>query len=346
MRPCPVCTGGMQWRKEIFRMEYQIPDGWSLPSKIIWYACNKCNMIYGDGEDYLDLTQAMLDEYYTKYYGYGVSNPDNNQRLRDDADMIAGNIAVMNYHTVRIVDFGGAGDGGRSTLIEQLSTHGITNTFCINPNHDLPVNCHVIYASHVLEHIYDLPQTMKEITEALAPDGLLIVDVPDATGLLQRWRMPILDFNTKHLNHFTLRNLLDLGHRYGFEAVFVKPYELEYAPCFQVHFKRIDIANMSGSHVFEQIKYKMWSLAKIQVPVNIWGMGDIVWHIVTNSMFQLEVLNYIDNDPAYRGQTFKGKPVLERPDNDAPIVILAQGQRQRLIENIRKMGIENEIIEI
>jgi len=37
---------------------------------------------------------------------------------------------------------------------------------------------------------------------------------------------------------------------------------------------------------------------------------------------------------------------LERPTNDAPILILAQGQREKLIENIRKMDVTNDIIEI
>ena len=78
--------------------------------------------------------------------------------------------------------------------------------------------------------------------------------------------------------------------------------------------------------------------------MNVWGLGDTTWHIL--SQHPLDVLDYIDNDPAYRGQTYGGKPVLERPTNDAPIVILAQGQRAALIRNIRAAGIENEIVEV
>jgi hypothetical protein len=185
---------------------------------------------------------------------------------------------------------------------------------------------------------------MSRIVKALAPNGSLIIDVPDATGLLQRWRMPILDFNTKHLNHFTLRNLLDLGYHHGLEMVEVRGYEMEFAPCFQVHFKRLDVAEASRDHIVENTTARLHKLASVPKPVNIWGMGDITWHLT--HYIDLEVLNYIDNDPAYRGQTYKGKPVLERPDNDAPIVIMSQGQRQRLIENIRKAGVTNQIIEI
>lgn len=318
-------------------MTYQIPDGWPLPPKIDWWRCANCGMLYGDG----DFDQAMLNEFYTKYYGYGVSNPDNVERLKRDAVDIAderwGKPAV-------VVDFGGAGDDGVSVFVDEYNKHQLPLAVCVGPTDPIPDSCAVIYASHVLEHIYDLPETMQRLTDALAPDGILIVDVPDSTGLLNRWKMPILDFNTKHINHFTLRNLLDLGHRYGLEAVQVKPYELEYAPCVQVHFRRLDVARASMNHIGEHQIRMLAKLRSITGPVNVWGMGDIVWHLL--SIVELDVLDYIDNDPAYRGATFNGKPVLERPTNGAPIVIMAQGQRKRLIANIRKMGIENEIIEI
>ncbi len=337
-RPCPVCTGGPTWRKEIFSMNYKTPDHWPLPEKITWYTCDRCGMIFGDG----DFNQAMLDEYYTKYYGYGVSNSDNQARLMEDAIMIMGQIE----HWQIFIDFGGAGDDGLSIIVDMMHEAGRKKSYNIGPSDKLPDNCDIIYASHVLEHIYDLHKTMKQLTQALAPDGLLIVDVPDATGLLNRWKMPILDFNTKHLNHFTLRNLLDLGRRYGLEAVMIKTYELEYAPCYQVHFKRLDVAQQSSDHILEHEHRILLALGFITQPINIWGMSDIVWHILSLVDEDFQVLNYIDNDPAYRGQIYNGKPVLERPDNDAPIVIMAQGQRQRLIANIRAMGVENEIIEI
>ena len=199
-------------------------------------------------------------------------------------------------------------------------------------------SCEVIYASHVLEHIYDLYDVMEEFTNKITEDGVLIVDVPDSTGLLKRWRMPILDFNTKHINHFTLRTLLMLGFEHGFETVSVKMYELEFAPCLQVYFKKLDVIKESAAHVRTNDEKRGLALSHITEPVNIWGMSDIVWHTLASTT--LDVLNYIDNDPAYRGQTYNGKPVLERPDNDAPIVIMAQGQRGRLIQNIRKAGIK------
>jgi hypothetical protein len=346
MRPCPVCLSPS--RTLVFSMSYLVPDGWSVPSRIDWQTCDDCGMLYGDG----DFAQADLDKYYIEHYGYGVNSPANIERLKGDAAMIAETVPNKN---ACIIDFGGAGDDGKSIVEQELTKRfGHWNADCIGPADPLPHGCDVIYASHVIEHIYDLPETMTRITDALAADGLLIIDVPDATGLLRQWKMPILDFNTKHLNHFTLRNLLDLGKQYGFELVHLKPYDLENAPAWQAHFRRLDVADTSYIHIYEKIDARLMKMIRLGgQPVNIWGLGDITWHVLSRYATDpaskdepLTILDYIDNDPAYRGQTFNGKPVQERPTNDAPIVILAQGQRQRLIANIRKMNITNEIIEI
>ena len=341
MRPCPVCEHLS--RTEVFRMPYRIPDSWPLPSEIIWYTCDACSMFYGDG----NFDQAMLNEYYTKYYGYGVNNPSNIERLKMDAVRIA---ELERNREAVIVDFGGAGDDGKSIIVGMLQDRGYTNAVCVGAGDPLPQQCDLIYASHVIEHVYDLPKTMERIDDALAPDGLLIMDGPDATGLLQKCKMPILDFNTKHLNHFTLRDYLNLGYHHGFELVDlptqagVRKYELENAPAYQLQFRRLDVAKASAKHITDNISARVDRLKTLAgLPLNVWGMGDITWHLL--AQVELNILDYIDNDPAYRGQTYNGKPVQERPTNAAPILIMAQGQRQRLIENIRKAGIENPIIE-
>jgi hypothetical protein len=345
MRGCPVCQSNQ--RTEVFSMTYKIPDGWPLPNEIKWFTCDSCGMLFGDG----DFNQDMLDKYYAGFYGFGVNSPANVERLKIDATVIS--TAINSNKSAVIVDFGGAGDDGKSVLVDALQHLGFTNAVCVGVGDALP-DADVIYASHVLEHIYDLPETMMLLRGALADDGLLIVDVPDATGLLLKWRMPILDFNTKHVNHFTLRHLLELGAHYGFESVCVKPYELERAPAYQVHFRRLDVARGSYSHIYENIDARLMKLIRLGgEPVNIWGLGDITWHVLSRYAIDpatkgepLNILDFIDNDPAYENQAYNGKPVRQRPTNSAPIVILAQGQRGRLIENIRKAGITNQIIEI
>ncbi len=332
MRPCPVCE--MPERTEVFRMTYRVPDGWPLPSEIVWYTCDSCGMIYGDG----DFDQALLDRYYKERYGAGLNFPENVERLRKDAWNIVKGIT----NDCVVVDFGGGGEGGKSILVEHLKSFGCTKAFCVGVGESVP-ECNVIFASHVLEHVYDLPRTMAALNDALLiPDGLLIVDVPDAAGAWEYPRMPIIDFNTKHVNHFTARHLLDLGYRHGFEATSVRHYQLQEMGCLQVRFKRIDVALKSASHVWKAVGERVLKLRAIKQPVNVWGLADLAWHLL--SLVDLDVLDYVDSDPAYRGSTYKGKPVLERPTNDAPIVVMVQRQGRQIVESIKKLGLKNEVI--
>ncbi len=332
MRKCPVCN--KENRTEFLTMGFKIPDNLSLPSCIMWYLCTDCQMIYGDGE----MNQKMFDDYYRSYYGYGINSNENIKRLQLDAE----SIAKLSFSDACIVDFGGAGDDGDSVLVAELKKLGYSNTFMKAVGDSLPNDCDVIYASHVLEHIFDLQKTMNDIVAAMKKNGLLIIDVPDATGLLNHWKAPILDFTTKHLNHFTLRNLLELGFQYGFESVKVREYSLNNMPSLQVHFRLLNVAVSSKTHIESQVNEILAKLNEIDFPVNVWGLSDLTWHIL--SKINLNILDYIDNDLACRNVTYEGKHIIDSPSNDAPIIILAQIQKERLVENIRKSGVKNKII--
>jgi hypothetical protein len=296
-------------------------------------------MLYGDG----DFNQAMLDHYYRHYYGYGVNSHEVRERLVSIADDIASKYPM----STRVVDFGGAGDDGKSILVQALKAQDMQKAYSINAGEPVP-ECDILLASHVLEHIYDMAEAMNKITKALAPDGLLIVDGPDATGMLLHWHMPIIDYHTKHVNHFRMLDYLRLMDRYGFELIdsvrYVDVRASQSAPCLRMHFRRVDMAVQSMAEIHQAIAPRVEKLQQITQPVNVWGLGDVTWHLL--AQVKLNVLEYIDNDPAYRGATYDGKTVLERPTNDAPIVIMSQGQREKLIQNIRAMGVTNEIIEI
>jgi len=330
-RNCPVCNSNITdygWL-----MDFKAPDGWTTPKRIHWLSCADCGMVYGDG----DFTQADLDEYYKKFYGYGLDYPENVKRIERDADYIS----LISLKNARIVDFG----GGDSVLLKRLAKHGYTNLHSVNVGDKFPMGCDVIYTSHVLEHIYTLHDTMLLLMACLKDDGVMIIDVPDSTALLHFCGQPMIDFNTKHLNHFTIRTFLDFAHRWGLELHKLTQYTLRGGGAMQgVFVKRGNFARDNHNYIRANMKDMLDNLRKIDYPVNVWGLGDITWHLLAN--YDLEVVNYIDNDPAMRGQTYKGKPILERPDNDAPIVIMAQGQKSILIENIRNMGIVNEIVEI
>src|SRR3972149_3527016 len=119
-RNCPICTEAS--RHKVFTMDYQTPDNWTLPYQIAWFTCAECGMIFGDCEN----TQADFDRYYRERYGYGVNNPTNTERLKQDA------ILLLKYSPdIRVVDFGGSGDDGTSVLTETMKENGFTDARCI-----------------------------------------------------------------------------------------------------------------------------------------------------------------------------------------------------------------------
>lgn len=332
MRNCPTC--GHDTRTKRWSMAFKVPDGWPLPTLIDWHTCDACGMLYGDG----DFDQCTLDAYYQQYYGYGVNSPQNVARLAEDAGKIARAFPTSSL----IVDFGGGEGSILRTSLQESGYHVIP----VGAGQPIPT-CDVLYASHVMEHIYDLDIVMKAFDFALTADGTLIIDGPDSTGIVDKWHMPMLDYNTKHINHFRLQDYLRLAGRYGYELFDLQHYEMHGAPAHQLWLRRgLHTASKSAEHIAANMGHRLSELRRVvgSKAVNVWGLGDITWHML--SLIKLNVLDYIDNDPAYRGAQYDGKPVQERPTNDAPIVILAQGQRQRLIANIRGLGITNPIIEI
>jgi len=335
MRDCPVC--GAYDRDELWTMEYRVPDGWPLPKKITWYQCALCGMLFGDGK----FSQRLYNSYYLKYYGFGINSEQVSERLTGIADDISSNHA----RDSRFVDFGGSGDDGKSIACERLKHWGWKNVYNVNAGEEVP-ECDVLLASHVLEHIYDMPGAMRKIGRALHKSGTLIVDGPDATGIALHWGMPMLDFHTKHLNHFRVIDYLNLMQEWGYELIDSERYidvrSQQQASCIRMKFKKMSTAQHSMMHVTSELSAKIAKLNTINYPVNVWGLGDIAWHLL--SKVNLDVLDYIDNDPAMRGASINGKYILEAPTNKEPIVIIAQGQRSNLLAKIHSMNLENEVI--
>lgn len=337
MRACPVCE---EFTRASHYMSYfEPPDGVNLPQIYNWFECRKCGMIYADNDE---MSQAQFDEYYARDYGYGVESPANGVRLRADAVAVQRRFSDLK---TPILDFGASAD---STFTKTLRASGYTQVDTLDVLGELKPNgfYQVIFASHVLEHIYDLPKVMCNLTDALTHDGVLIIDGPDALGILRAGNKALLDFNTKHINHFCLNDYVRLAERYFLRAEEVRHYDLEGESAWQVWCSYANVLDLS----MEKINARTWKVIAQCKPytdqaVNVWGLSDAAWYYLPIVGLR-HILNYIDNDPMYRTRTYRGQRVLEQPDNDFPILVFAQGQRERLIANIRARGVTNEIIVI
>lgn len=334
-RNCPICNSDKF--KVVWRDNYLTPDGWTLPPYLDWKRC-ECGMIYGDNPN---TTQHDYDVYYDQRYGYGVSAPDTTARLLERANFVADKFPNKK---VRIVDFGG-GDSGFSDM---MNDRGYANVHNYTIGRDMPQHADVILAEHVLEHVYDIDEAMEKITGALKPSGMLIVDIPDAglISLTRSEKTPILDYHRVHLNHFRLVDILTLCKRYGYELLETRTYPERGLPCRMLVFiKDAEIvASLSKWTVTHHIQDKVAKLRGLSDdPVCVWGFGDIA--AMSLEGWLPNVQYFVCNDPAFIGATIQGIPVYDAPIDDIPVIVIAQSQKEKLINHIKEVC-TNRIIEI
>jgi hypothetical protein len=335
MRPnCPVC--GSKNRFTDWETSYIVPDEWTLPTKNTICLCLDCGMVWYDN----DKTQADYDRYYTERYGYSgaLTIHENYKRLDELVEL-----AVEHFPNLDacIVDFG----GGEGYIKSKLDALGYTNTFTVNIGDPLPNTIDLLIACHVFEHVYDLRGVMDRLSAHVT--GKYLIEVPDADAMTRAVNMPMLDYYQIHVNHFVPLVLDKFFERYSYYPVYqyrrpslydnVRFYRVIYEP-------GVPMRTYADSHeqVTANIKAKVELLKRVNYPVIVWGCGPTALHLL--AQVNINVVQYVDMDPAYRGTTIGGMPVLDHVESDAPILVMAQSQRTGIVKAISEAGLNNPVI--
>ena len=325
---CPICKS--THKTSVLDLSFVVPDGWTLPDKSTVYECAQCRFTYYDNA----ATPLDYDVYYRERYGYGVGGADTEERMTWTAKFISDKYGAHG----RILDYGAEDP----QLIDDLNGRGF-HAEMYNMGDDRPTGKYdAIILSHVLEHVYDLNGVMLHVMGLLDDYGIVYVEVPNHAEW-GGYHSPLLGFHQKHINHFRPHNLDTLFGNYGMGGVWADDYWIRRQSALRRVYQRQASLQTAGYRFMGNMQNSMKLLEAIDHPVNVWGLGDIAWYLLAKA--DIEVVNYIDNDPAYRGATIKGQPVLERPDNDHPIVVMAVGQAKALIERI-KSECDNEVVVI
>lgn len=335
---CPVC-GHANWDIH-WTLEYWVPDGWTLPEKNTIRYCWTCGLIWYDN----DRTQADYDQYYRERYGWasGHDKESNLRRLDALADLVAGQAVASSV----IVDF-----GGDPYFVHLMRERGFENTYLVGVDDELPQNVDCCVLSMVLEHIYDLHGLMQRLVKCMnhSRDTLFVVAVPNAEMMGVNSKTPLSDYHQKHINHFSHLSLELLFRRYGYHlSAFEEPYiDHSYPEIYNAVYWQSAGRNTYKSlkaQIGVEIEEKVNKLSQVKGPVIVWGCGDLCMHLLTQ--VELDIVHFVDMDPAFQGATIHGIPVYQRPLTRAPIVVMVQGQLDSIRASIRKMGIENDVIVI
>jgi SAM-dependent methyltransferase len=329
---CPIC--GCSIRHEGWEMEFEIPDGWTLPRKYSMYCCMGCGFVWNDA----DATQADFDKYYLEVYGTGDSGP----LTRERHDSVARQIRGLVEPPARIADFGG-GDG---YLSRRLCSMGYDAKAWLVDS-PRPENCDFIVSLYALEHVWDLNQAIESIIAALKHDGQLLIEVPDLNVLAHSEKGAILDFIAIHVNHFAPKHLDMLMQGHGMEKLedWHTLYNETGCPCYRALYARPGFLwKAARKNHTNAMKKKAGILSSIQEPVIMWGISSPAWHLL--SMTDVSVAYFVDMDArAYpEGTTIRGIPVKKRVDSGEPIVVLAMQSRQDILDTIKAQGLSNKVI--
>jgi hypothetical protein len=335
MRNCPICESSEREKK--WRQTFLVPEKWTQPPYLDWCVCSDCGMIYADNPF---ITQDDYDVYYNERYGFGVEDAEARQRQKVRAEIANGFLPDKN---ALIVDFGGTG-----ILTGHLKEYGFTNVMDVGAGDKLPNDIACLFAEHVLEHIYDLPAAMENIASHMKIGGMFMVDGPESTGISEKSIMPMLDWHQKHINHFTFYDYLHLAKLHGFEFVGGGNYIERGNPCMQIVFGRNvwdRVATASLKHIqpkMDEMVNRLKMLGKQDVVV--WGCGDVALHIL--SQYMPNIKYFVDKDPAFKGARISGRLVFDCVAKNEPssIVVIAQSQREAILNNIRDEGLTNEVI--
>jgi predicted SAM-dependent methyltransferase len=336
---CPICSSPQ--RMDNWDMDFAIPDSWTFPEKNKVCCCLACGFVYYDNQG----TQEDYDRYYADKYGYGMDGTANYIRLDGIAALIT---ETFQDRKIQVRDFG----GGEGYLVRRLNEFGFSDADVWNVGEPVPQGCDLIVASHVLEHIYDIKSMMQDLSKALKPGGYILVEIPDAMGYSWKSSPPLLDYQTKHVNHFSPFHLDLLFNQYRFSVVnqWHPEIKIQNAKCYRALYQadnRMGMWERSRAIVSQNMAIKIQKLQAITTPVIVWGCADTTWHLLTQ-VPNLPVAYFVDKDSkAYpEGTTIMGIQVYDAIHSNEPIVVMAQGQRQQIFDNIRALGLTNQVIEV
>lgn len=171
--------------------------------------CDKCELIWTDPIP----TNAALKSFYENEFSYDWYRDNLGNKMADAEERF---IELKEELGSAVLDFG----GGLGYFSKVCAKNGIQSAlFDPYTSEDVPEGKYsAVVSNHSLEHCPDLDGTIERMMEFLAPEGRIVVSVPNSVGSCYRkfdmysvWAQPPI----LHLFHFNLRNLEFLGLKHG-----------------------------------------------------------------------------------------------------------------------------------
>ena len=389
-RPCPVC--GARAGEPLHQRSFVLPDGHPLALGYTVVTCGVCGAAYATPLP----AQAAYDSFYrdtSKYAdtttgtGSGAQQWDD-ERLEQTARELASFTPDRNTHIVDI----GCGAGG---LLRWLAKLGFTNLTGIDPApacadatdaipgvrgrvgglFALPAGIEtagLIVLSHVLEHVRDAGPAVDGL-KAMSRGGTHVyAEVPDASRYADFLAAPFLDFNTEHINHFSVTTLRRLFASQGWTAVAsgtktIASSPTALYPCAWVIAELPERAEqvqevaadgslrmalsryVTASHsLLARVVARCEELGIASKEIIVWGTGQTTAILLAETpLGGARIRAYTDSNPMHYCRTISGAPVVPpealRATPELPIVIGTLLHAGDIPDAMKALNIKNPV---
>lgn len=389
-RPCPICSQGQV--EVLHHQKFALPEGHPLPGDFDVVACPDCEFVYADTRG----SASDYDDYYSTFSKYadqgtstgGGGSPKDLERLEKMAEAICQ--IVPDRHS-KIVDVGCANGG----LLGALKSRGYVSLLGVDPSEGCVENTRKLFGvpacqgwlnalppeslgadlavvSHVFEHVLDLKEAVKSLAAVLSAEGILYVEVPDASRYADCLAAPFQDFNVEHINHFGAASLTNLMQACGFGALRVESKLLDtnegtpYPALFGFFHRLSSGVQSQGWHRSAAFRraidaYIVRSAERLRAidgklascttePVYVWGTGQLTIKLLAETcLCRADIAAFVDGNPLNQGKSLHGRRIIA-PEALASLpghsIIIGSLLHQVAISNHIKngLGLTNEIV--
>ena len=387
-RKCGIC--GNEYGTILHYLKFAEVKNCRLPASYDIVVCERCGFVFAD----TTATQQDYDEYYNQFSKYedmnlssgsGTADWDRERLERTACDIEK----YLQNKNAAILDLGCANGG----LLKVLSEKGYDNLMGIDPSpacvanvkgqgihaltgdifsdvfekHNSIAGFDCIILSHVLEHVYNIHEAADRLFNMLNREGLLYVEVPDASIYADYYVVPFYYFDCEHINHFDEHSLSNLLKKFSMKCLceakkdfLVSPTQ-KYPSVFVIYqkinndeadgqaVKNLNVYNSVIKYIELSVQKSDWlkiqALADTREPVFVWGAGQFTMRLLENSSLNsCNIIGFIDNDKSKCGK-YINNIMIHSPDyiktRDAPIIICSALYADQIAAQIRDMGTKN-----
>jgi SAM-dependent methyltransferase len=387
-RSCPICNS--EHHELLYSQKFIAMSSGSLLESYNVVVCKSCGFGYADNIP----GQEVFDNYYQDMSKYEYQEHSGQESLQDLVRFQAVVDILFPFLSPqsKILEIGCA-TGKMLSLLKEKGDFEVTGVdpspVCADTakrlhgisvyNYNLwnlPIpeqkfDCVILSA--VLEHIRDLNRAIEKITALLSVDGLLEIEVPDASRYAEFPGAPFQEFSTEHIDFFSPISLDNLLQQHGYQKLICEQSVrsqsdntlmpvitaiYRYIGNKQVEYTLDKLTKSSltayiekSQQIQEKIQEVIDDLSNKQLAILVWGVGTHTQRLLaTSSLSQANIRAFVDSNPRYQDKYIHNIPIISPAtlsQYHEPILISSQVFQDEIEKNIRiNLRLTNHIIKL